>query len=131
MVAARRREIAIEPETLTQRLIAKLDTDDPLAQEFKEASENAALALQMARSSNDYPLLAHGDVNLYSLFVERAMRLVKPDGIVGLLVPSGIASDKTTANFFKKISKEGQLLALYDFENRRTRMSNTFFSGCP
>ena len=121
--AARRREIAIEPRAADRkRLIAKLDTDDPLAQEFKEASENAALALQMARSSNDYPLLAHGDVNLYSLFVERAMRLVKPDGIVGLLVPSGIASDKTTANFFKKISKEGQLLALYDFENRRTRI---------
>ena len=29
------------------------------------------------------------------------MALVKPDGMVGLLVPSGIASDKTAAPFFQ------------------------------
>ena len=69
----------------------------------------------------DYPLLARGDLNLYSLFVERAMTLVKPDGMVGLLVPSGIASDKMAAPFFKSVATEGRLRALYDFENRRTR----------
>ena len=71
--------------------------------------------------SGDYPLLARGDLNLYSLFVERAMTLVKPNGMVGLLVPSGIASDKTAAAFFKSVATEGRLKALYDFENRRTR----------
>ena len=38
-------------------------------------------------------LLGGGDINLYSLFVERAMSLVKPDGFVGLLTPSGIYAD--------------------------------------
>ena len=32
------------------------------------------------------------------------MRLVKPDGIVGLLTPSGIYADKTAARFFKSVS---------------------------
>ena len=76
---------------------------------------------RVARTSGDYPLLARGDLNLYSLFVERAMTLVKPDGTVGLLVPSGIASDKMAAPFFKSVATEGRLKALYDFENRRTR----------
>ena len=77
----------------------------------------------MARDGGDYPLLSGGDVNLYSLFVERAMTLVRPDGMVGLLTPSGIASDKTAARFFKGVATEGRLKALYDFENRRTRYS--------
>ena len=75
----------------------------------------------MARASGEYPLLSGGDVNLYSLFVERAMTLVKPDGMVGLLTPSGIASDKTASAFFKGVATQGRLRALYDFENRRTR----------
>ena len=41
--------------------------------------------------------------------------------MVGLLTPSGIASDKTAARFFKGVATEGRLKALYDFENRRTR----------
>ena len=49
------------------------------------------------------------------------MTIVKPDGMVGLLTPSGIASDKTAARFFKGVSTQGRLRALYDFENRRTR----------
>ena len=73
----------------------------------------------MARSGGDYPLLSGGDLNLYSLFVERAMSLVKRDGMVGLLTPSGIASDKTAARFFKGVATEGRLKALYDFENKK------------
>ena len=94
---------------------------DPLAREFADASARAQTAVHMARASGEYPLLSGGDVNLYSLFVERAMTLVKPDGMVGLLTPSGIASDKTASAFFKGVATEGRLRALYDFENRRTR----------
>ena len=79
----------------------------------------------MARTCGDYPLLSGGDLNLYSLFVERALTIVKPDGMVGLLIPSGIASDKTAAKFFKGVVTEGRLKVLYDFENRKI-----FFPGC-
>ena len=121
--ATRRREIALAPRAADRkRMIAALERDgDPLAQDYALASERAAMATRMARRSGDYPLLSGGDVNLYSLFVERAMTLVKPNGMVGLLTPSGIASDKTAARFFKGVATEGRLKALYDFENRRTR----------
>ena len=73
----------------------------------------------LIRASGHYPLLGGGDINLYSLFVERAMRLVKPDGIVGLLTPSGIYADKTAARFFKSVSTSGRVGGLFDFENRK------------
>ena len=121
--ATRRREIALAPRAADRkRMIAALERDgDPLARDYAVASDRAVMATRMARRSGNYPLLSGGDVNLYSLFVERAVTLVKPDGMVGLLTPSGIASDKTAAHFFKGVATEGRLKALYDFENRRTR----------
>ncbi|MGH7073425.1 MAG: hypothetical protein ACREFD_04405 [Stellaceae bacterium] len=95
---------------------------DPVAIEYDRAAWTAETAARVARDSNLYPLLSGGDVNLYSLFVERAMRLVKGDGIVGLLVPSGIAADKGAARFFRGVSTTGRLAALLDFENRRTAL---------
>ncbi len=91
----------------------------PLASEFDAAKERAETLGKMVRASGHYPLLGGGDINLYSLFIERAMELVKPDGIVGLLTPSGIYADKTAAKFFKSVSTSGRLGGLFDFENRR------------
>jgi hypothetical protein len=119
--AARRRDIAFAPRAADRaRMIAALtDSGDPLAHDYARASARAEAAVRMARACGDYPLMSGGDVNLYSLFVERAMALVKPRGLVGLLVPSGIASDKTAAPFFQGVATRGRLKALYDFENRR------------
>ena len=119
--AARRPAIALAQRAADRkRMIAALKEEgDPLSRDFDRASERAASAARMVRTCDDYPLLSRGDVNLYSLFVERAMTLVKPKGMVGLLVPSGIASDKTAAVFFQGVATAGKLKALYDFENKK------------
>jgi hypothetical protein len=121
--AARRPEIALAPRAADRkRMIAALvEAEDPLAANFLTAKDRAEQGTWVARACGDYPLLSGGDVNLYSLFVERAMTLVKRDGMIGLLTPSGIASDKTAAPFFKSVATDARLKALYDFENRRTR----------
>ena len=93
--------------------------DAPLAAEFDDAKARADDLGRLIRESGHYPLLGGGDINLYSLFVERAMSLVKPDGFVGLLTPSGIYADYTAAKFFKSVSTTGRLASLFDFENRR------------
>ena len=90
-----------------------------LASEFDAAKAQSEALGKVVRASKHYPLLGGGDINLYSLFVERAMGLVKPDGIVGLLTPSGIYADKTAAKFFRSVSTSGRLGGLFDFENRR------------
>ncbi len=129
--AARRREIAMTPRAADRRAMieALQDSGDPLASDYRTASERASTAVRIARWCGDYPLLSTGDLNLYSLFVERSMTIVRREGLAGLLVPSGIASDKTASNFFKGVATEGRLKALYDFENRRTRYNREpFFS---
>ncbi len=117
----RRREIALAQRSSDRKKMIKAleEEGDPLARDYAIAAQRASDGLSMARKGGDYPLLSGGDVNLYSLFVERAMTVVKDTGYVGLIVPSGIASDKTAAKFFKGVATEGRLKALYDFENKK------------
>lgn len=121
--AARKREIALQQKASDRkRMVADLvKAGDPLAADYAKASTRAEAAVRMAGAGGDYPLLSGGDVNIYSLFVERGMALVQREGMVGLLVPSGIASDLTASKFFKRVATEGRLKALYDFENGRRR----------
>ena len=63
----------------------------PLMAEFDTAKLRSESLSLMVRTNGNYPLLGRGDINLYSIFVERAMNLIKPNGLVGLLTPSGSA----------------------------------------
>ena len=119
--ATRSPELALAPTAAARRSgIQRLrDQGAPLAAEFDAAKVRADNLGRMVRTSSHYPLLGGGDINLYSLFVERAMDLIKPDGFVGLLTPSGIYADKTAAAFFKSVSTSGRVGSLFDFENRR------------
>ena len=119
--ATRDPELARAPTAAARREgIRRLrELDDPLAHAFDEAKARADRLGQVVRASGHYPLLGGGDINLYSLFVERSLRLVKPGGLVGLLTPSGIYADKTAARFFKSVSTTGRVAGIYDFENRR------------
>ncbi len=119
--ATRAPELARAPTAAARRAAIKelRAQGDPLAVDFDDAKARADSLGQLVRASGHYPLLGGGDINLYSLFVENAMRLVKADGLVGLLTPSGIYADKTAAKFFKSVSTRGRVAGLYDFENRK------------
>ena len=127
--ATRSPELALAPTAAARKTgIQQLrDKGAPLADEFDAAEERADKLGELIRASGNYPLLGGGDINLYSLFVERAMSLIKPDGFVGLLTPSGIYADKTAAQFFKSVSTSGRLSGLFDFENRRLGTGNPSF----
>ncbi len=119
--ATRDPELAHAPTASARRTgIQRLrDRGSPLTAEFDAARTRSESLARMVRSYGDYPLLGGGDVNLYSVFVERAMSLIKPDGIIGLLTPSGIYGDKTAARFFKSVSTSGRVGGLFDFENKK------------
>ena len=106
------------------------ENGDPLAGDFAKANERAEAATRMARSGGDYPLLSGGDVNIYSLFVERAMALVKRDGMVGLLTPSGIASDKTASVFFKGVATRRTIESIFRLREQRQEQT-AVFCRCP
>ena len=91
---------------------------DPLASKFDAAKLRADRLSKLIGACGHFPLLGGGDINLYRLFVERAMNLIRPDGIVGLLTPSGICGDMTAAKFFRHVSTSGHVGCIFDFENR-------------
>ena len=119
--ATRAPRLALAPTAAARKegILRLRNQGSPLVDEYDEAKERADRLGQLVRVSGDYPLLGGGDINLYSLFVERAMGLVKPDGFVGLLTPSGIYADKMAARFFQSVSTTGRVGGLFDFENRK------------
>ena len=120
--AARGSEIAnLEPAARRKAAIAEgIANGDPLCVQYEEARAQAAAMRLVCRESGDYPLLSGGRTNFYSLFVERALSLINPNGIAGILTPSGIYSDQTASRFFREMSTNGRVGGIYDFENRRT-----------
>lgn len=119
--AEREPEIAMQARASDRKkLIADLEKNRAsLWTQYQEATTRAEANARVLSKAGDYPLLGGGDVNLYSLFVERAQALVDPKGLVSLLTPSGIAADKGAAEFFRSISTTGRLGALFDFENKK------------
>lgn len=101
-----------------QRMINALpEKNSALAREFAEAKHAAEAASKFARASGRFPLTSVGDINTYALFAELAHSLLKPRGRAGIIVPTGIATDNTTKDFFAAVAGPNTLVSLYDFEN--------------
>ena len=113
-------EIAQAPNKAARdRLIRALLNHNPsLAAEFADAVHGAESSSSFVRASNRFPLTGRGDINTYSIFAETARTLCSPRGRVGIIVPSGIATDDTTKVFFSNLIDNRSLASLYDFENR-------------
>jgi type I restriction-modification system DNA methylase subunit len=102
-----------------RKLIEKLKTTNPdLYQKYINAQSKADNSLAYIRNCDRYPLAGKGDINTYAVFAELAHSIVSPIGRVGLLVPTGIATDKTNEDFFAKLVNSQTLSGLYDFENK-------------
>lgn len=120
--AARSPAIAAAPNKAErQKLIDALEAADPdsangrLWRDFVFAKRTAEAASEFARSSGRYPLTGRGDVNTYALFAELFSRLTKRTGRAGVLVPTGIATDSSTSEFFGHLVESRRLQSLYSF----------------
>lgn len=71
----------------------------------------------LLRDSGRYPLTGRGDINTYAVFAETGRSITSPYGRVGMVLPTGIATDATTQFFFKDLVTTRTLASLYDFEN--------------
>ncbi|MGE3966276.1 MAG: N-6 DNA methylase [Planctomycetota bacterium] len=102
-----------------RKKIAELARTNPrLHAEFKLDLRRAEGESKFVRRSGRYPLCGRGDVNTYTLFAELAREVIAGHGRVGLIVPSGIATDATTQFFFQDLVDRESLQSLIDFENR-------------
>lgn len=113
-----------------QRMIKALQTAEngtrerKLFEEFEEEKRLAEAASIFVRESGRFSLTGRGDVNTYALFTEHFKCLVSLRGRAGIIVPTGIATDATTAPFFADLVDKKQLAKLIDFENREALFQN-------
>jgi hypothetical protein len=127
--APREPEIAEAPNAAARaKLIAKLKAAAPgtreraLYEEFEAAKRLAETGSVFARveaqDGGRFPFTGRGDVNTYALFAELFAMLASKRGRAGAIVPTGIATDATTAPFFADLVGGKRLAQLIDFENR-------------
>jgi hypothetical protein len=94
-------EIAELAGAARKRAIAALEKENPFVFSAYQADKRQFEAgNEFARASGRFDLTARGKVNTYSLFAELFANLASPRGRAGVIVPTGIATDATTAPFF-------------------------------
>ncbi|MGC5015125.1 Eco57I restriction-modification methylase domain-containing protein [Streptosporangium sp. DT93] len=126
----RHAEIAKAPNAAARKKLIKAlaDTDDlaerALYQEYYAALRESMGWLQLSCDSGRYPLTGHGDVKTYAMFAETARTITGPRGRSGLVLPTGIATDATTAKFFADLVRKRALSSLFDFENEEHVLSD-------
>ncbi|WP_249645126.1 Eco57I restriction-modification methylase domain-containing protein [Nocardia sputi] len=130
---------AARTAAIRKTMIDDLALSDPdLYQAYRQAIHQSDGTAHILLRSGRYPLTGQGDVNTYSVFAETMRTVVAPTGAAGIITPTGLATDKTTAPFFADTLRANRLLAFYDFENEgkifrdvdhRVRFSITCMTG--
>ncbi|WP_108835402.1 N-6 DNA methylase [Tateyamaria sp. Alg231-49] len=82
----------------------------------READASSEFARMAGEDGGRFDLTGRGDVNTYALFAELFSKLARKRA--GIIVPTGIATDATTAPFFAHLVEEQRLAQLVDFDNR-------------
>jgi hypothetical protein len=81
------------------------------------AEATSAFARVPGEGGGRYAYTGRGDVNTYALFAEHFLNLTCVGGRAGVIVPTGIATDLTTAPYFEFLMRDGRLISLLGFEN--------------
>jgi hypothetical protein len=71
-----------------------------------------------ARGSGVYTAQGVGHVNLYQLFLERALALIRHGGRLGLVLPSGLMTDRGAAPLRRALMDRTQIDSVVSVENR-------------
>ncbi|AHW62296.1 Eco57I restriction-modification methylase [Draconibacterium orientale] len=111
--------IAKAAKAKRDKLINELESTNPrlyqLYSNQKAISEKSTLFIT---ASCCYPLLGKGDINLYSIFTEKAYNSIRKHGQLGIIIPTDIATGDSNKNFFAEIVENRKLKSLYDFVNK-------------
>jgi Eco57I restriction-modification methylase len=143
--AARHPKIATAPNAAARKKLIKAlatsvsEADRELDREFRDELRRTAGWSHVLRETGRYPLTGHGDINTYAVFAETGRTITGSAGRMGLIVPTGIATDATTAPFFRDLIEQQRLDSLLDFVtnpqlwtdvgNRRYRFSILVITG--
>jgi hypothetical protein len=82
------------------------------------ARGDSSALVRFTRDSGAYAAQSSGQVNRYQLFAERAVRLARPGGRIGLVLPAGVAADQGSAPLRRLLFSQCGVEGLVGFDNR-------------
>jgi N-6 DNA Methylase len=92
---------------------------DPRNEGLPDARRDLAAAVRFARDAGGYDARSEGHANQYQWFVERAIRLTRPGGRFGLVLPSGLTTDHGSAGLRSLLFQRCDVDAIVGIENRQ------------
>ncbi|MBI4486368.1 MAG: N-6 DNA methylase, partial [Acidobacteria bacterium] len=81
--------------------------------------EDVAALVRFTRDAGIYTAQSDGHANRYQLFVERAVDLTRHGGRIGLVLPSGLATDRGSAPLRRRLLSRCDIDAMVGFDNHR------------
>jgi hypothetical protein len=100
------------------QLLRKLADDEPSAYSKHLVALRHVEAVQhFVHESGCFPLASFGRLNTATLFVERGVRGTGTKGLLGLIVPTGMATDSFSQHLFRWCMSEFRLVSFISFEN--------------
>lgn len=117
-------------DQLTHFSLSKKRKDSrPLHDRWRERRRSR---LGYADANHPFRSQGSGDVNTYKLFLEQAHALLRPAGRIGLIVPSGVYSDRGSDALRRLFLDRCQWEWLFGFENRNKVFDiDSRFKFCP
>jgi hypothetical protein len=109
-----------DTQSKRRELISELeDTNPELYKKYQQRVKRIESRTRFAKESGRFKLTGKGHLNTYALFAELALDHINVQGRSGVIIPTGITTDYYTQDYFQKIVDEGNLISLFDFENRK------------
>ncbi len=117
-------EIRFQSKGEQEKTIARLLKDARVANAWGSNRRHIFASAFFLKKSGRFTLFApgnlgKGDFNLYRLFVEQALRLVKRRGFAAQVVPDGLYAGANSAAIRKELFENFRLDILYGFENAK------------
>lgn len=119
--------------------IENLKTENPaLFKEFKVAVDNSNKIANFIKLSGAFSYSTFGWLNTYLVFTEKYNQILSKKGFCGIIIPSGILSDKNSMPLFHNLLKERKIFEAIDYVNSRgifpsihksTKFCTFIFSG--
>ncbi len=115
-----------------------ISTNPLLYRDYKIALDDSNKVANFIKLSGAYKNSTFGWLNTYLVFTEKYDQILSSSGYTGIIIPSGIMSDKNSMPLFHSLLKKGKISEAIDYINlkhifpsidNRTKFCSFIFSG--
>lgn len=103
------------------------NTNKEIKQRYGEYKMKKNQLSKYLGKSPEYTAKSSSDYNTYQFFVERSHQLLKPNGMFGMILPSGIYADAGTEKIRKLILRRSTINHLIGFNNKNYDTQQNIF----